>query len=208
MVSSPRGPKRGVTLKERTAAAAALAKTSGKIVQAPVVGKPGQPPKAPSSTAKPEAPSSSMQPARGKSMSAGASIAPDASSGSVTKPIAAVKSSMRKTSSTSDLALKPVVRKASTTESNLKPIRTKIPPSALQASAVNLPLDKRRLGTLGMRQWVKIMPGGNLIKVKAEKQAITHELGINLRDLRILDPQVIPSAAVWLLSLFDRLHFH
>lgn len=66
-----------------------------------------------------------------------------------------------------------------------------------QASTVDLtglrrPTD-RKLIAVGMRKWFRFDKNGEASVIQADKFAITHQLGIQLRDLRLLDPQLATS---------------
>jgi len=75
-----------------------------------------------------------------------------------------------------------------------KRILQKLTPAPLGATKAPIklptlaPTDIKILAAVGQRDWIKIDSKGERSVVKKDKQAMTHELGIQIRDLRLLDP--------------------
>lgn len=55
--------------------------------------------------------------------------------------------------------------------------------------------DRRKVGALyvAARKWVKVDQDGSSSIIQAEKNELTHKLGVQLRDLRVLDPLLAAS---------------
>lgn len=55
--------------------------------------------------------------------------------------------------------------------------------------------DRRKVGPLyiAARKWVKVEQDGSSSIIQAEKNELTHRLGVQLRDLRVLDPLLAAS---------------
>lgn len=62
--------------------------------------------------------------------------------------------------------------------------------------------DRKKLGPLyvAARKWVKVDKSGASSIIQAEKNELTHQLGVQLRDLRVLDPYLAASYPSAILS--------
>ncbi|KAL3154514.1 hypothetical protein ABBQ32_013975 [Trebouxia sp. C0010 RCD-2024] len=58
---------------------------------------------------------------------------------------------------------------------------------------LQLPAGKAQLTAVGTRKWLKIEASGSTSIMQADKISITQELGIQVRDLRLLDPAMATS---------------
>ena len=63
-------------------------------------------------------------------------------------------------------------------------------------------LDRKKVGPLyvAARKWVKVDNAGNSSIIQAEKNELTQQLGVQLRDLRVLDPYLAASYPSAILS--------
>ncbi|CAL5224978.1 g7755 [Coccomyxa viridis] len=52
------------------------------------------------------------------------------------------------------------------------------------------PFDRKKAAAVGLRRWVRFESNGTTDILQADKHAITQKLGVQLRDLRLLDPQL------------------
>ncbi|CAK0788018.1 hypothetical protein CVIRNUC_011240 [Coccomyxa viridis] len=52
------------------------------------------------------------------------------------------------------------------------------------------PFDRKKAAAIGLRKWVRFASDGETTIMQADKHAITQQLGVQLRDLRLLDPQL------------------
>lgn len=64
---------------------------------------------------------------------------------------------------------------------------------AVPALGMPAVIDKRQLATTAIRQWLKVDTTGQTSIVHAHKHSVTDELGVQVRDLRILDPAMSTS---------------
>jgi len=55
---------------------------------------------------------------------------------------------------------------------------------------LHIPFNRKNLGAVGLRKWVKFERNGQTSVVQADKHNLTQQLGVQLRDLRLLDPQL------------------
>lgn len=63
-------------------------------------------------------------------------------------------------------------------------------------------IDRKKVGPLyvAARKWVKVDRNGTSSIIQAEKNELTHQLGVQLRDLRVLDPYLAASYPSAILS--------
>ena len=68
--------------------------------------------------------------------------------------------------------------------------------------SLKAPLDRKKVGPLyvAARKWVKVDNAGNSSIIQAEKNELTQQLGVQLRDLRVLDPYLAASYPSAILS--------
>ncbi|BDA40371.1 magnesium transporter MRS2-B [Coccomyxa sp. Obi] len=52
------------------------------------------------------------------------------------------------------------------------------------------PFDRKKAAAIGLRKWVRFAKNGETTIMQADKHEITQQLGVQLRDLRLLDPQL------------------
>ena len=63
----------------------------------------------------------------------------------------------------------------------LKPKTTLSSPDLTAAPApVHIPFNRKNLGAVGLRKWVKVDKDGRTGIVQADKQALTHQLGVQV----------------------------